>query len=71
MTQTPKRPRDLNEWAKRMVDIATGEASDHEPAPEEQGKDPAASNWPSTGTFAGWNSRTESVRQLTEAKAKT
>ena len=23
MTKTPKRPRDLNEWAKRMVDIAT------------------------------------------------
>ena len=27
----PKRPRDLNQWAKRMVDIATGEASDREP----------------------------------------
>ena len=25
MTKTPKHPRDLNEWAKRMVDIATGE----------------------------------------------
>ena len=25
-----------------MVDIATGEASDREPTPEEQGKDPAA-----------------------------
>jgi hypothetical protein len=24
----PKRPRDLNQWAKLMVDIATGEASD-------------------------------------------
>jgi len=22
--KTPKRPRDLNQWAKRMVDIATG-----------------------------------------------
>jgi hypothetical protein len=38
----PKRPRDLNQWAKRMVDIATGAASDREPTPEEQGKDPAA-----------------------------
>ena len=28
----PKRPRDLNQWAKRMVDLATGEAGD--PAPE-------------------------------------
>ena len=24
MMKTPKRPRDLNQWAKRMVDIATG-----------------------------------------------
>jgi len=39
----PKRPRDLNQWAKRMVDIATGEVSDREPTPEERGVDPAAS----------------------------
>ena len=26
MPKAPKRPRDLNQWAKRMVDIATGEA---------------------------------------------
>jgi hypothetical protein len=30
--KTPKRPRDLNQWAKRMVDIATGEAEDKTPA---------------------------------------
>ena len=24
----PKRPRDLNQWAKHMVDLATGEAAD-------------------------------------------
>jgi hypothetical protein len=40
--KTPKPPRDLNQWAKRMVDIVTGEADDQEPTPEEQGKDPAA-----------------------------
>lgn len=39
----PKRPRDINQWAKRMVDIATGDASDREPTPEERGVDPAAS----------------------------
>jgi hypothetical protein len=39
----PKRPRDLNQWAKRMVDIATGAVSDREPTPEERGVDPAAS----------------------------
>jgi hypothetical protein len=37
----PKRPRDLNQWAKRMVDIATGEVDDREPTPEEQGKRPS------------------------------
>ena len=27
----PKRPRDLNQWAKRMVDIATGAEGDEKP----------------------------------------
>ena len=34
--KAPKRSRDLNQWAKRMVDIATGEASDRELTPEER-----------------------------------
>jgi hypothetical protein len=38
----PKRPRDLNQWAKRMTDIVSGEVEDREPTAEEQGKDPAA-----------------------------
>ena len=38
----PKRPRDANILAKRIVDIATGEVEDREPTPEEQGKDAAA-----------------------------
>ena len=38
MTKPPKRPRDLNQWAKHMVDLATGEAQ--EPNPD-QGKDAA------------------------------
>jgi hypothetical protein len=38
----PKRPRDLNQWAKRITDIVSGEVEDREPTPEEQGKDPAA-----------------------------
>jgi hypothetical protein len=33
-----KRPRDLNQWAKRMLDIATGEASDAAPTPEPHGE---------------------------------
>jgi hypothetical protein len=27
MPKTPKRPRDVNQWAKRMVDLATGDAA--------------------------------------------
>jgi hypothetical protein len=30
----PKRPRDLNQWAKHMLDLATGAAQDPEPPPE-------------------------------------
>jgi hypothetical protein len=39
---TPKRPRDPNQLAKRIIDIATGEVPDRDPTPEEEGKDPAA-----------------------------
>jgi hypothetical protein len=38
----PKRPRDPNQLAKSIIDIATGEKPDRDPTPEEQGKDPAA-----------------------------
>jgi hypothetical protein len=31
----PKRPRDLNQWAKRMVDLATGEVEEREPTAKE------------------------------------
>jgi hypothetical protein len=27
MPDHPKRPRDLNQWAKHMVDLATGDAA--------------------------------------------
>lgn len=30
--KTPARPRDLNQLAKRIVDISTGEVPDEEPA---------------------------------------
>lgn len=35
----PKRPRDANQLAKSIVDLATGEA---EEKPADEGKDPAA-----------------------------
>jgi hypothetical protein len=42
MHKTPKRPRDFNQAAKLVVDIASGQIADRELTPEEQGKDPAA-----------------------------
>jgi hypothetical protein len=42
MSPHPKRPRDPNQWAKRITDIVSGEVKDREPTPEDQGKDPAA-----------------------------
>jgi hypothetical protein len=36
-----KRPRDVNQLAKMIVDISTGEVSDEEPEPERE-KNPAA-----------------------------
>lgn len=39
---TPKRPRDPNQLAKSIIDIATGEKPDRDPTPEDEGKDPAA-----------------------------
>ncbi len=57
MTKAPKRPRDLNEWAKRMIDIATGEVDDREPTPEEQGKDPAAVSLGRRGGLKGGAAR--------------
>ncbi len=38
----PKRPRDPNQLAKLVVDIASGKVVDRESTPEELGKDPHA-----------------------------
>jgi hypothetical protein len=35
----PKRPRDPNQLAKSIIDIATGQKPDRDPTPEEQGPD--------------------------------
>ena len=34
----PKRPRDPNQLAKSIIDIATGQKPDRDPTPEELGK---------------------------------
>jgi hypothetical protein len=68
----PKRPRDLNQWAKRMVDIATGAVEDREPTPEEQGKDPAAVSLGRRGGLKGGKARAASMtpEQRTELAKK-
>jgi len=38
MTIHPKRPSDPNQLAKSIIDIATGQAPDRDPTPEELGK---------------------------------
>jgi hypothetical protein len=65
----PKRPRDLNQWAKRMVDIATGAASDHEPTPEEQDKDPAAVSLGRRGGLKGGPARSAKMTGEQRAEA--
>jgi hypothetical protein len=65
----PKRPRDLNQWAKRMVDIATGEASDRELTAEERGVDPAASAMGKKGGPARARSMTPERRAEIAKKA--
>ena len=53
----PKRPRDPNQLAKRIIEIATGETPDREPTPEEQGKDPAAVSLGRRGGLKGGKAR--------------
>lgn len=59
--KTPKRPRDLNQWAKRMLDIATGEVEDRAPTAEEEGKDAAAVSLGRRGGLKGGKARAESM----------
>jgi hypothetical protein len=71
MADQPKRPRDPAQLAKLIVDIATGEAEDREPTPEEQGKDPAAVAMGRKGGKARANATTpERRREISEAAAK-
>jgi hypothetical protein len=70
MTKTPKRPRDTNQWAKRMVDIATGEVSDSEPTPEEQGKDAAAVKLGRRGGLKGGKARAAALTGMSRSLLK-
>lgn len=53
-----KRPRDTNQLAKRIVDIATGDEEDRNP---DEGKDPAAVSLGRRGGLKGGKARAASM----------
>jgi len=54
----PKRPRDPNQLAKLITDIATGEVEDKKP---DEGKDPAAVDLGRRGGLKGGKARSEKL----------
>ena len=54
----PKRPRDLNQWAKRVVDLATGAAQEQTPPDT---RDPAAVELGRRGGLVGGKARAEKL----------
>jgi hypothetical protein len=70
-----KRPRDFNQAAKLVIDIATGQIEDRPPTPEEQGKDPAAVSLGRRGGLKGGKERAarmtpERRREIAQAAAR-
>lgn len=55
-----KRPRDANQLAKAIVDIATREADGHDATPEPE-KDPAAVSLGRRGGLKGGKARAEAL----------
>jgi hypothetical protein len=58
MATRPKRPRDPNQLAKLIVDIATGQAEDKDP---DAGKDDAAVSLGRRGGLKGGKARAEAL----------
>ena len=58
MVTRPKRPRDPNQLAKLIVDIATGEIQDQDP---DAGKAPAAIRRGQLGGIKGGKARADSL----------
>jgi hypothetical protein len=65
----PKRPRDLNQWAKRIVDLATGNGAKPDP---DAGKDPAAVKRGRAGGLKGGKARAAKMtaKERSEAARK-
>ena len=67
-----KRPRDTNQLAKRIVDIATGDEPERDP---DEGKDPAAVSLGRRGGLKGGKARAEKLsparkKAISKAAAK-
>jgi hypothetical protein len=62
-SRKPRRPRDANQLAKLITDLATGQASDTIPTPEQEGKDPAAVSLGRRGGLKGGKARAERLTQ--------
>jgi hypothetical protein len=62
--RSSKRPRDANQLAKSIVDIATGDA----PAPADDGKDPAAVALGRKGGLKGGKARAASLSKKRRAE---
>jgi hypothetical protein len=69
MPTRPKRPRDTNQLAKRITDLATGDAKDKDP---DEGKNQAAVALGRLGGLKGGKARAKqlSVDQLSEIGKK-
>jgi hypothetical protein len=65
----PKRPRDPNQLARAIIDIATGERPDRDPTPEELGKNAAAVELGKRGGAARAKSLTAKKRKEIAEKA--
>jgi hypothetical protein len=66
--KSPKHPRDPNQLAKAIIDIATGQKPDRDPTPEEEGKDPAAIERGPKGGLRG--GKTRSANMTPEQRAE-
>jgi hypothetical protein len=62
MPKHPKRPRDANQLAKLIVDLASGSVTDEPPSPRDDlGKDPAAVSLGRRGGLKGGAARAASL----------
>lgn len=61
MSKTTPRPRDMNQLAKLMVDIATGQETDSPESANKHDKDPAAVSLGRRGGLKGGRSRAEKL----------